>query len=120
MVIDFVPSLKKFELTMEHENVFNLKDFLKSEISHLLDIKADNKVAITYPQSGEGKELVSEVREKIKSYPTKLSEYSERYLLILGFATRKSGKPAIRFKGYLFDNNGELKNTKDRTLLQTS
>ena len=110
-------SYQKIELVVEHENMFSLGDFLKSEVLHLLDIKADNKIAITYPQSGE-EELIIKVSEKIKSYPTKLSEYSERYLLILGFSTRKRGKPAVRFKGYLFDNKGELKDTKDQTILQ--
>ncbi len=111
-------SYEKIELAVEHENEFNLEDFLSSEISHLLDLKADTKVAITYPQGGEETDLIKAVEEKIRDHPIKLSEYSEYYLLILGFATRKGGKPAVRFKGYLLNNKGELKDTMDQTILQ--
>jgi hypothetical protein len=113
-------SYEKIELAVEHENEFNLEDFLSSEISHLLDLKADTKVAITYPQGGEEADLIKAVEEKVRGHPTKLSEYFEYYLLILGFATRKGGKPAIRFKGYLLNNKGEMKNTMDETILQAS
>lgn len=93
-------------------------DFLESEIQHLLDIKADNKIVITYPQLGEENDLVNNVQERIKQYARKLTSIYENYLLILGFATRKSSKPAIRFKGYIFDNSGKLINTIDKIIFQ--
>lgn len=111
-------SYEKIELAVEHENVFIPDTFLNSEIKHLLELKADLKVAITYPQGGDEIELVRAVGEKISTYPVKLHEYFEYYLLILGFATRKDGNPAIRFKGYLFNNKGELEERMDQTILQ--
>jgi len=125
MTIDYLwryvsGEFKKIELAVEHENEFKLKEFLQSELSHLLDLKADTKVAITYPQGGEEEDLVKAVEEKIKAYPTKLADYFEFYLLILGFTTRKAGKPAIRFKGYLFNNKGELREKMDQTILQAT
>lgn len=113
------PPYQSIELAVEHENWCLLDDFLREEIQHLLDIKADNKIAITYPRLGEEEELVSKVKERIKQYARKLVPF-EDYLLILGFTTRKGRKLAIRFKGYLFNKDGELTETKDRTIFQST
>lgn len=123
MNIDYVwryvsGSYEKIELAVEHENSFYREDFFNSEIRHLLDVKAENKIAITYPSSGEEQDLIAEIKERIGSYAIKLSAYFEQYLVMFGFAVTKQGKRAIRFKGYIFDRNGESVTTKDRTILQ--
>lgn len=109
---------QSIELVVEHENQFALDEFLKGEIQHLLDIKAENKIAITYPPSGDEARLFRDVKNRIKCYARK--DPSENYRLILGFPTRKSRRLAIRFKGYLFDGKGELTDTKDRTIFQSA
>jgi len=117
---------QRIVLAVEHENDFNFESFLGSEIQHLLDIKAENKIAITYPPVGDENRLIREVHERIKKYFLK-SHLSELYLLILGFPTRKRPKGvektklAIRFKGYMFNNKGFLATPpKDRTVLQAT
>lgn len=42
----------------------------------------------------------------------------ERYLIILGYATRKERKKAILFKGFIFKNTGEIIETMQQTILQ--
>ena len=116
---------QKIVLAVEHENEFNFKSFLGTEIQRLLDIKAENKIAIAYPQVGNENRLIREVQERIKKYALKIHPF-ESYLLILGFTTRKRPKGvekpklAVRFKGYIFNNKGDLTTFKDRTILQAT
>lgn len=117
--VEYFP-YQSIKLAVEHENKFDLNEFLDSEIQHLLDIKAECKIAITYPQLGDENKLIREVTERIKQYSQKLSPF-EDYLLILGFATSKEKKRAIRFRGYLLDREGKITEPpKDRTIFQSA
>lgn len=56
MAIDAVwrdPNLGHIALALEHENSHDIKEFLAKEMQHLVDIKAQTKVAIAYPHAGE-------------------------------------------------------------------
>lgn len=109
-------------LAVEHENKSDVEEFLKKEVKHLIDIKADNKIAITYPPLGEESELIEKVREKIGNCGRKLGT-SEDYLIVFGFSTSKKvtgrKRRAILFKGYLIDSSGRTKDVYKRVILQT-
>lgn len=109
---------QKIVLAVEHENDFHLDNFLNSEIQHLLDIKADNKVVITYPQLGDENRLIREVCSRINLYASRISV--ENWLLLLGFPTRKNNILAIRFVGYVLDRYGHIIQKKDLTIYQSS
>jgi hypothetical protein len=95
-------------LALEHENSHKrINSFLDEEVSHLLDIRADRKVGIFYPSVGDEKILVKNIEERLRyRFQGRPIPY-ERYLFILGFPTRKQGKPAIQFKPYYFDEKGK-------------
>jgi len=109
------------ELAVEHENECKIAEFLSKEIQHLIDVKADNKIAITYPTLGDESDLVGIIQEKIKSAKRKLST-PENYLLIFGFSTTKTvngrKRRAIKFKAYYIQQDGELLSTDEETVLQ--
>lgn len=114
---DLTEYYQKIVLAVEHENDFQLDDFLETEVQHLLDIKADNKVTITYPQLGDENRLLKDIGSRINQYATKINE---NWLLILGFPTRKNKKLAIRFVGYVLDQWGHVIQKKDKTIFQSS
>ena len=109
-------------LAIEHENKSDVDEFLNKEVQHLIDIEAENKIAITYPPLGEEGELIEKVREKIRRCGKKLRTL-EDYLIVFGFSTSKkvNGKRrrAILFKGYRIDSTGGIKNRYERVILQT-
>ncbi len=107
-------------LALEHENKFVRKDFLGQEIQHLIDLKATYKVAITYPQVGEEEETLKEVTSLLnRSTMLRIADpFSDEYLVIFGFATRKDGKPAILWKGYTMGNDGKLSDRHSSVVLQ--
>lgn len=116
-------------LAVEHENYPAVDEFLDSEIQHLIDIKADLKIAITYPSGGDEMEIIEKIKSRIKKSSDGLGVYStnENYLVIFGFSTRKTiegqSKPAILFKGYFLDYKGEpfpLMAKKEKVILQAS
>lgn len=106
------------ELAVEHENKGDVDKFLNEEIQHLIDVKADKKVAITYPQLGDEIRLIGGVKSRIhcclRRFPL------EKYLIILGFATRMNRKPAIRFHGYYLNAEGKEQKKESRILYQKS
>jgi len=106
------------ELALEHENQPKLESFLQSEIRHLVYIKANKKIAITYPNFGYEGRVVNGVREEIRRHIRYTHPGNEKYLLILGFSTRSSGKPAIRLKGYIITSKGDAERTLDKTIVQ--
>ncbi len=90
------------ELAVEHENERDVKEFLDKEIRHLVDLKADNKIAITYPALADEMSLISEIQQLIGASGRRMN--NENYLIILGFT---ASKKALRFKGYFFNNAGD-------------
>jgi len=95
-------------LAFEHENSHKrVNKFLNEEVSHLLDVRADRKVGIFYPNTGDEKILVRNIEEHLRYRARGRPIPYERYLFILGFPTRKQGKPAIQFKPYYFDETGK-------------
>lgn len=127
LLIDYVwryemasyPYSQHILLAVEHENKGDSDSFLGKEVQHLIDVKADYKVAITYPSLGEETELIRKIRERIGSYTRKLST-KEQYLIVFGFTTRKKKKGAIRFNAYFIDAQGELLKRKERVIYQRS
>jgi hypothetical protein len=111
---------RHLELAVEHENRFEFNKFLSEEIRSLIDVKACNKVAITYPQASEEKLLIEKIRKMIEK-SAKLDK-PEEYLVILGFPTtkRENGrrKRAILLKAYYLTQNGEISKTDERVILQ--
>ena len=104
------------ELALEHENQRNIKNFLTQEVQHLIDIKADNKIAITYPYIGQEKRLVADICNRIRWCIRKTQ--SEEYLIILGYPTKIEKKPAINFKGYIINDKGNELKRIDSTIHQ--
>lgn len=122
MGIDYIwrnegTSGRYIELAVEHENTGDVKAFLEQEIQHLVDLKADNKIAITYPYIGDEERLMRGVHDIIRS---DLRRKDERYLVLLGFPTRtgESPAPAILFKGHLIDSSGREESVKQKVILQ--
>jgi len=110
------PQQHFIELAVEHENQRDVKTFLTQEIQHLIDMKADNKIAITYPHIGREEPLIADICNRIRWCIRKTE--SEKYLVILGYPTKMRRKSAINFKGYIIDDTGnELKRT-DSTIYQ--
>lgn len=110
-------STSDIELALEHENAMEKIDsLLEKEIQHLIDIKARSKVGIFYIPQGDEKEFIQKIKERIKRQ-TMRSNY-EKYLIILGYATTYHKQRAILFKGFLFDQDGELKEQKEKIVLQ--
>jgi hypothetical protein len=110
-------SINDIELAVEHEHERPKIDVLvNEEIQHLIDIKARNKIAIFYPASGDEKELIEKISERIRAQSMK--HPYEKYLIILGYPTTKEKKRAILFRGFFFDENGEIKDKKERIIWQ--
>ena len=115
-------SLGYITLALEHENNFIRKDFLSQEIHHLIDLKAISKVAITYPQLGEEEETIKDICSLLgQNTLLRLADpFTDEYLIIFGFATRKDGPPAILWKGHRMDNLGKYLDTYTKVVLQAS
>ena len=111
------------ELAVEHENRCKIDEFLTKEIQHLIDVKADNKIAITYPTLGEESNLIEGIRDKIKNCSRRLST-SENYLIVFGFSTSKrkfergAKRRAIAFKAYYIEQGGRISKTDEKVVFQ--
>lgn len=122
MLIDYIwrygsrYSVNDIELAVEHEGEdYKVGEIISKEIQHLIDIKARNKVGIFYPSRGDEKELTGEISKKIKSQSDLVRLEKEEYLVILGYTTTKSGRRAVLFKGFFFNNKGDI--TKEREFI---
>jgi len=129
MLVDYIwrntkGSAPTFEivLAVEHENVeTDIGTILSKEISHLIDLKALNKVAVVYPSLGDEEELVRKLNDRLKRQLYRLSigiTPTERFLLITGFPTKKERKLAIQWKGHFFDSWGNYERTEKRVVWQ--
>lgn len=125
LTIDYVWHYETYshhlELAVEHENKCKINDFLSKEIQHLIDVKADNKIAITYPTLGEESDLIEGIRNKIKRSARRLST-SENYLIIFGFSTTKSKngrkRRAVKFNAYYITQDGKLSKKDEKVIFQ--
>lgn len=110
-------STNDIELAVEPENMMEKVDILiNEEIQHLIDIKARNKIGIFYVSHGDEKEFIRKVQERIKTQI--IRSPIERYLIILGYTTTHHKKRAILFKGFFFDQDGNLTSRKENIILQ--
>lgn len=101
--------LDYIELAVEHENEGKTARFLAQEIRHLLDLKSLNKVAITYPHMGEERETITTIKQMVPLAAMLASNvFTERYLVIFGFDTRREGKRAILWRGHFISSKGEV------------
>lgn len=116
------PNLSYLLLAFEHENNFVRKDFLGQEIQHVIDLKATCKLAITYLQLGEEEDTVKEI-SLLLSRRTLVrigDPFTEEYLIVFEFATRKDRETAILWKGYRMDNLGKDLDTYTKVVLQAA
>lgn len=85
-------SIYDLVLAVEHEGIENeVNDLTKKEVQHLIDIKARNKIGIFYPRLGDEKEFLKEIERRIQAQSPDLKLMLEKYLIILGYASRKCG-----------------------------
>ena len=97
--------MRHLALAVEYENRCKIDEFLTKQIQRLIDVKADNKIAITYPTLGEESNLIERIRDKIENCARRYST-SENYLIVFGFSTSKrkfergAKRHAIAFKAY--------------------
>jgi hypothetical protein len=122
MLIDAVwrdPLMGYITLALEHENKGDVNSFVDQEMAHLTDLKSINKVAITYPPSGEEKRTLEAIENVIKTrISVTATGLGEDYLIIFGFTTSQSGKRAVRWNGYFFDSNGKLRDNREKVVPQ--
>lgn len=110
-------SVYDIELAVEHEGEERKVDILvNEEIQHLTDLKARNRIGIFYPAQGDEKELIEKIQKRIKAQS--MTSPLEKYLIILGYTTRKAGKRAILFRGFFFDEKGDLEKRKQYIIFQ--
>lgn len=118
-------STNEIELAVEHEISYRKpKNIIKSEVQHLVDIKAKYKIGIFYPSVGDVGEFKKEIFETLKS-ASYLSVPWEEYLFIFGFPTTKDGIRSILFKAFhltwerIYDyQNLKAEELKDRIIKQ--
>ena len=111
--------VSQIELAVEHENVTReLKDLFDSELQHLLDIKAVNKVGIFYVNEGDESPFVEGVEKRIRAQHLRFPH--EQYLIIVGRTTRREGRLAIRYKGYFFDAQGHITRRAEHVIAQAA
>ena len=97
--------MRHLALAVEYENRCKIDEFLTKQIQRLIDVKADNKIAITYPTLGEESNLIERIRDKIENCARRYST-SENYLIVFGFSTSKrkfergAKRHVIAFKAY--------------------
>jgi hypothetical protein len=107
------------ELAVEHEGQErDVETLINEEVQHLIDLKARNKVGIFYPRLGEETDLIERIQQKIKNQSGDMKLPYEKYLIILGYATFRQGKRSILFKGFIFNNQGEIENQMERIIFQ--
>lgn len=114
------PHLRYIVLALEHENEGRVRNFLQEEIHHLLDVKGQNKIGITYPHVGEEKELVDAIQSAVQQASITASPaFGDNYLIILGFDTRQAGKRVIQWKGWFISARGEMEE-REKVVAQRS
>jgi len=114
------------ELAVEHEGINRrIEEIIDSEVQHLIDLKAKNKIGIFYISQGSEKKFLQEISKRIKAQSDlfKLSTENpyicEKYLIILGYATTTPQRErAILFKGFIFTAEGEKEKEMEKILLQ--
>lgn len=112
-------SIHDIELAVEHEcETRKIDELVNEEIQHLVDLKARNKIGVFYPARGDEGELMKKITERIKAQTDYVKLPSEKYLIILGYATTKDGKRAILLKGFFLDSNGKITDERERVVLQ--
>jgi hypothetical protein len=95
------------ELALEHEQqIRNVSELMKKEVSHLIDLKALRKILIAYLSEPDEKSLVDNIRVRLKAHRLRLTYLAEHYMIIVGRPARKLGKPVLLFRRYLFQHNG--------------
>ena len=110
-------SSSDIQLAVEHENVTEtLEKLLDSEIQHLIDVKATNKIGIFYVNEGDESQFVDGVGKRIRAQHMRFSY--ERYLVIIGRTTRQERRLAIRYKGYFFDAEGLVTRQTEHVIAQ--
>lgn len=115
------PSLGYVVLAVEHENKGNVERFVKEEIAHLADLKSMNKIAITYPATGEETLILEAIQNEIqKRIIITSNSFGENYLIIFGFPTWHMKKRAIRWNGYFFNQAAKPGDNKERVVFQRS
>ena len=93
----------QIELAVEHENVTReLRQLLDSELQHLLDIKAVNKIGIFYINRVDQNDFLDQVEQRIRRQWLRFD--IERYLVVLGYTV--SGRKQIELVGTIFDSKG--------------
>ncbi|MCI0407281.1 MAG: hypothetical protein L0191_01745 [Acidobacteria bacterium] len=103
------PNFGHIALALEHENSHDMKEFLANEMQHLVDIKAQTKVAIGYPHAGEETWALAEIRKLIQGIINMTSNvFGEQYLVMFGTSTWHEKRRAIQWKGYIIDRSGEI------------
>ncbi|MGQ9469019.1 MAG: hypothetical protein ACUVTD_04245 [Nitrososphaerales archaeon] len=65
---------------------------------------------------GDEEEFINKIKQRIKAQAMKFSP--ENYLIILGYEIMKSEKRVILFKGFFLDEEEEIVEQKQRTVLQ--
>jgi hypothetical protein len=107
------------ELVVEHEGQEkDVETLISEEVQHLVDIKAKNKIGIFYPRLGDEKDLIEKIKHKIRSQSNDMKLPYEKFLIILGYATTRNSRRCILFKGFTFNNQGEIENQMERIIFQ--
>lgn len=113
------PHLRYIAVALEHENSHNMGEFLRKEMQHLVDLKAQVKVAIAYPHAGEETESLKEIARLIQQVVNMTTDiFGEDYLIVFGFDTWRDRKPAIQWKGYILNRLGEVQGPLERIVPQ--
>ncbi len=90
-------------------NEGDVQAFLNEEIRHPLDLRSQNKLAITYPHLGEEKQAVEAIKNMVQRWAILASDvFEEKNLVVFGFSTWREGKRPIQWKGYFIDRKGEV------------
>ena len=104
------------QLVVEHENNDYVENLLDSEIQHLVDVKATNKIGIFYVNEGDESRFIGSVEKRIRAQSMRFPH--EKYLVIVGRSTRQDGRLAIRYKGYFFDADGQITRQAEHVIAQ--
>jgi len=97
-----VSSSDHIALALEHEaSERKIDDILDKEVQHLIDIKAERKIGIFYPNLGDEKEIIDGIKKRLKNV-RHLSTSLEQYLFIFGVSTSHAGVKSMLFNGFVF------------------
>lgn len=108
------------QIALEHEiSKRKISDFLETEISRLIDVKAKYKIGIFYPSSDIDEKNLREVIKKKLQNSNCLANPWEEYLFIFGRPNRQAGKNVILFKAFHYSYDlSENRNVEVETLDQ--